>query len=121
MIGNPIAPMHELSLLENVRDILEDEARKQSFSLVKKVTLEIGSLSCIEAEALRFGFDVVMQGSIAEDAELAIEMLQAQGICRDCGATVLMDSRNLLCPSCNSLTVVLQCGDTMKIKDLLVI
>lgn len=112
--------MHEISLLENVREILETEAARQGFRKVNQVTLEIGALSCIEPEALRFGFDVVMQDSIAAEAELAIEIIPAQGRCQHCQQPVPMQSLQQVCPICGKYGVNLLQGNSMKIKDLLV-
>ncbi len=56
--------MHEISLLESVLDTLETQAEQQGFTQVKQVVLEIGALSCVEADALRFGFDAVMKNCV---------------------------------------------------------
>lgn len=112
--------MHELSLLENVREILEDHALSQKFSKVIKVTLEIGKLSCIEPEALRFGFDVVMKGSLADGAELIITDLEGLGYCQQCGQNTTMDALYDPCGHCGRPLKVVQ-GMEMKIKDLVVI
>ena len=113
--------MHELSLLENVRKILENHALKQNFSRVIKVTLEIGKLSCVEPDALRFGFDVVMQGSLAENAELIISELKGLGHCQQCGQQIKMETLYDPCVYCGSPFVKVIQGAEMKIKDLIVI
>jgi len=113
--------MHELSLLENVREILEEHAVSQNFSIVSKVTLEIGKLSCVEPEALRFGFDVVMKGSLAENAELLITELNGLGLCQQCGQQVFMETLYDTCPLCGSPNVKIFQGLEMKVKDLVVI
>jgi len=113
--------MHELSLLENVRKILEDHAASQKFSKVIKVTLEIGKLSFVEPDALRFGFDVVMNGSLAENAELTISEVAGLGICPQCGLQVEMETSFDPCPHCGSTFVKIIQGADMKVKDLTVI
>jgi hydrogenase nickel incorporation protein HypA/HybF len=113
--------MHELSLLENVREILEDHALKQNFRRVTKVTLAIGKLSCVEPEALRFGFDVVMNGSLAENAELMITELAGIGECRQCQQQVAMEALHDPCAYCGSPHIKIIQGTEMKIKDLCVI
>jgi hydrogenase nickel incorporation protein HypA/HybF len=113
--------MHELSLLENVREILESHASNQQFSKVTCVTLEIGKLSCVEPDALRFGFDVVMKDSLAENAELIIAEIEGLGLCRHCGRQAAIATLYDPCPSCGRpIDHVLQ-GTEMKIKDLTVI
>jgi hydrogenase nickel incorporation protein HypA/HybF len=113
--------MHELSLLENVREILEDHALKQNFSRVTQVTLEIGKLSCVEPDALRFGFDIVMKDSLAEYAELIITELNGLGVCRQCHQHMEMETLYDPCIYCGSPFVTLIQGTVMKIKDLIVL
>jgi len=112
--------MHELSLLMNVRDILEDNALKQNFNRVTQVTLEIGRLSSVEPDALRFCFDVVMQGSLAEHAELIISELHGLGICKQCRQQVEMESLYDPCSYCGNPFITVIQGTEMKIKDLIV-
>ena len=113
--------MHELSLLENVREILENHAVSQRFTKVTKVTLEIGKLSSVEPDALRFGFDVVMKDSLADNAELLISELNGLGLCQQCGLQVEMETSYDPCPHCGSYLVKVIQGAEMKIKDLCVI
>jgi len=113
--------MHELSLLENVREILEEHALSQNFKKVSKVTLEIGKLSCVEPDALRFGFGVVMKDSLAENAELIITELDGLGFCQQCRQQVKILTLYDPCVHCgNPITDIIQ-GSEMKIKNLIAI
>ena len=112
--------MHEISLLENILEILESNAKSQGFIKVKRVCLEIGRLSCVEQEALRFGFDVVMKNTLAEDAELEIELIQGQGICQHCKQSLSLETLHDPCSFCGNPYVTITHGDEMKIKDLVV-
>ena len=113
--------MHEISLLENVREILESHAQSQNFTKVSRVTLEIGKLSCVEPEALRFGFDVVMKGSLADGAELVITEASGIGRCRQCGRQSVIETLYDPCAVCGCPYVDVIQGAEMKIKDLIVI
>ena len=113
--------MHEVSLCENIRETLEAEAVSQGFDRVTRIWLEVGALSCVEPEALRFGFDAVMQGSVAEGASLDIVAPPATGTCFACGATVTIPHRNAPCPECRESAVQLTGGDALKIKKVEVV
>ncbi|MGJ0486569.1 MAG: hydrogenase maturation nickel metallochaperone HypA [Methylomicrobium sp.] len=113
--------MHEISLLENVREILESHAASEKFSRVIRVTLEIGKLSCVEPDALRFGFDVVMKDSLAENAELHITAIDGLGLCRHCGQQTMIETLYDPCPRCDRPIDEIIQGTEMKIKDLIVI
>ena len=114
-------PMHEISLCGNIREILEDQAAKDGYTRVNKVWLEIGPLSCVEPGALRFGFDVVMRGSVAEGAELEIVTPPAQARCLACGAVAAVTQRYEICSSCGSPGMELTQGDELRISRLEVV
>lgn len=108
-------------MLENVREILEAEAVKQKFTKVNKITLEIGKLSCVAPDALRFGFDVVMKDSLAENAELVITELEGRGLCQQCGQQTDMETLCDPCTACGSIKLDILQGLEMKIKEMVVI
>ncbi len=113
--------MHEISLLENILEIIESHAKSQGFNQVKKIGLEIGKLSCVEEDALRFGFDVVMKNSLAENAELYINQTEGTGVCRQCGKTVWIETLHDPCRECGCPRVVVTGGREMKINELIVV
>lgn len=113
--------MHEISLLESVLDTLETQAKQQGFSQVKQVILEIGALSCVEADALRFAFDVVMENTLAARAELVIITVAGQGVCTQCQQTVALETRHDPCHYCGSFGVTVMQGQSMRIKELVVL
>ena len=110
--------MHEMSLAENVLQIIEDAARTQNFRRVRAVVLEIGKLAAVEAEAMHFCFDAVTRGSIAEGAQLEIIETPGAGRCQACGMTVAMQEQYGLCPECGSPQLEIIAGNQMRIKDL---
>ncbi len=57
--------MHEMALAEEGLQIVQDAARREGLQHVHALWLEIGQLSSVEPEALRFGFDAVARDSIA--------------------------------------------------------
>lgn len=110
--------MHEMSLAECVLKIIEEAASKQGFTRVSKVWLEIGSLSCVEPEALRFSFDAVMCDSIAHRAQLEIVEVAGQGRCVQCGLEAAIATRYELCSSCGSSAIEVTDGDQMRVREL---
>ena len=94
--------MHELSLAEDIILLVEKSARQENARRVKTVVIEIGRLSTVEPEALRFAFDVVKQGGKANDAELEIIDIPGVGICSDCNQESPMEEIYAICPHCGS-------------------
>ncbi len=110
--------MHEMSLAESVLQIIEDTARKQGYTRVKTVWLEIGQLACVEQESLRFCIDVVMRDSIAHQARLEITEIAGQGRCVQCSVEMPIAALYEACPKCGSYEIHVICGDEMRVKEL---
>ena len=110
--------MHELSICEGIRTVLEDTARQHQVSRIKRVRLEIGRFAGVERHALDFAFEVVMRGSVAEGAALEVIDLPGRALCYDCMTTVEIDDRLAPCPLCGGGKLMPQGGDELKIKDL---
>lgn len=110
--------MHEMSLCEGILQIMEDQARQQNFARVKAVWLEIGGLSGVEVDAIRFGFDVVMKNSLADGAKLEIIEVPGEAWCMQCAKSVTVNQRFDACPNCGSYQLQVTGGEEMRIKEL---
>ncbi len=112
--------MHEMSLAEGMLQVIEDHARREGFSRVTQVRLEIGRLSGVEPESLRFCFDAVTRGSLAEGADLEILLAPGRAWCFACAQAVEIAEDIAACPRCGGVELQVQGGNEMRIKDLLV-
>ena len=110
--------MHEMALSRSLVDIIEEQARLQSFSKVWTVTVERGCLGHVDASALRFCFDVVTRDTVAEGSELIVVERPGQVACLDCGAITEVAERVLDCPSCGGPRVLVDGGDQIKLTEL---
>ena len=110
--------MHEMSLCEGILQILEDNAKSQGFERVKTVWLEIGTLSSVEPEAMRFSFDVVTKGTLADHSRLEIIKVQGEAWCMQCSKRVPVKQRFDACPDCGGFQLQVTGGEEMKIKEL---
>ena len=72
--------MHELGITRNIVAIVSERA---GAARVKRVSLEIGRLSAVMPEAIRFCFDVCSKGTALEGAELEIREIPGRGRCDD--------------------------------------
>lgn len=112
--------MHEMSLAEGILQIVEEQARTGDFCRVSLVVLEIGRLSGAEPEALRFAFEAVTRGSIAEGAALEIIDLPGRGWCLGCSREVEVSERYDPCPHCGGYQIHVTGGSDMRVKELAV-
>jgi len=110
--------MHELSLMEGLLELIEESARTEGFTQVRKVILRIGQLSGVEAEAMAFCFETASDGTLAQGAELEIIEVAGAGWCETCQLTVPMETRFDPCPHCGKVQLPVTAGTDMRLDSL---
>ncbi|MFM7550433.1 MAG: hydrogenase maturation nickel metallochaperone HypA [Cyanobacteriota bacterium] len=110
--------MHELSLMESVRDLALEQARAHGASRIVAITLRIGSLAGVEPDALDFAHEVVMAGTAAEGAILRLEIVPARFLCGPCGEPFAAEQGDGLCPRCGAISRRLLQGRELQLASL---
>ena len=110
--------MHEMSLCEGILQVIESESRRQGFSRVNNLWLEIGELSGVEVDAMLFCFDAIKRRSLAAAAQMNIISVPGRAWCMQCGDNVSVKQRFDACPDCGSYQLQVTGGDEMRIKEL---
>ena len=103
--------MHELAIAESVVDTV---TRRLPDARITSVHLEIGALSGVVADAIRFCFDLATEGTGLEGATLEITEPPARCRCRSCGTEFQPDMSLVLCP-CGSADVAVLSGEELNI------
>lgn len=106
--------MHELGITRNVVAICSEQAHGAQ---VRRITLEIGKLSAILPDSVRFCFDICAQGTLVEGANL--EIIETPGLarCLDCGGEVALAQIIGRC-ECGSRNLKVMAGEELKIKEM---
>jgi hydrogenase nickel incorporation protein HypA/HybF len=88
--------------MEEILSIAIEACLNNKGKRIEKFKLAVGQLCGVVPEALRFAFEVCIEGSIAEDATLEIEFVRARCNCLVCNREfVPVDIAIYSCPSCN--------------------
>ena len=106
--------MHELGITRNVVAICSERA---AGAQVKRVTLEIGKLSAVLPESVRFCYDICAKGTLLEGSVLEIIEVAGAGVCRDCGGEVALSQLYGRC-ICGGANLRLVAGEELKIKEM---
>ena len=110
--------MHEMALAEGIVQIVESAARANDALAVRAVWLELGALSHVEPDALRFSFDVVTRGTVAAGARLEVLTTPGRAWCMPCGASVDLARLGDPCPKCGSHQLQVTQGEEMRVKEI---
>ncbi len=101
--------------MESALTVVQRHAAERKARRVDRIVLRIGALSGVEPDALRFAFDVVTRGTVAEGAVLAIEDVPARVYCAACRREFTGEDHSFIftCPDCHAL-----CGEVRSGREL---
>jgi hydrogenase nickel incorporation protein HypA/HybF len=106
--------VHELSIVQSVVDAIGE---RMGDARVGRVTLEIGRLSGVVADSVRFCFDLVAEGTTLDGARLEIVEPAGRATCRTCGAEIELADFFALC-SCGSADLDVTAGEELRIREV---
>ena len=106
--------MHELGITQNIVAIVSEAAKGRR---VTRVTLEVGKLSGVMADAIAFCFDVVAQDAGLEGASLEIVETEGRARCETCGLEFEAETLFAPCP-CGSHRLKRIRGEELIVKSI---
>ncbi len=110
--------MHELSV---VRELLKLAAEKAPPPCrVREVRVNVGRLTGVSPEAMRFYFEALCEETLGRAATLHIDLCPLEGRCASCGYAVTLEDPNWLCPACARPTIRFENGDELDLESLVV-
>ena len=106
--------MHELGITQQVVEIV---CRRAEGRRVKRVVLEIGKLTVVLPDAVRFCFDLCCEGTEAAGAALEIVEIPARARCRACQTEITRDQPFGMC-ACGSCDLEWLSGDELRVREI---
>lgn len=110
--------MHELSVVANLFEILEEKLKEQNGKRIILVQLRIGALSGIVPELLATAFDIYKKDTIASEAELAITKVPLKVRCKVCQKVMVKDDFIFICDHCGSTKIKTLDGTEMILEKM---
>lgn len=99
------------AILHHALELAEEKGAKE----IRKIRVAVGKLLLINPEQLKFCFSAVASNTIAENAELEIEFLDAEGRCTSCGK-IFQDVDELASHSIATISVACSCGGLIEFR-----
>jgi hydrogenase nickel incorporation protein HypA/HybF len=106
--------MHELTIAESV---IEQITGRMGDTPISVVCLEIGELSGVVPDAIRFCFDMAAEGTPVAGAHLDIIEVLGRCACHACGRVFRPADKLLLCV-CGSADVGIIAGEDLRIASV---
>lgn len=105
--------MHELSVCLSLLQQVETIARERNAAKVTTITLSIGPLSGVEPHLLENAYPLAAAGTVAEEAELIMEIADVVVRCSQCDNETTVTPNKLLCGTCGDFRTQLVSGDEL--------
>ncbi len=111
--------MHEMSVAQNIFEIMQQYVPVHEARDVRTVKLRIGDLAGVVPESLEFCFSVLADGTSFHDAKLDIEHIPLTIHCKSCDGTSRPDMPIFVCPSCKSSDVDILSGMELQVVEIM--
>ena len=110
--------MHEFSIALSIVDIAQEEVERNQAQGVENIKLEIGKLSGVEIDSLKFVWEPAVKATVLEKAHRDIDEINGISECQDCSH--LFPAEYLIndCPECGSMATILKSGKELRVKSL---
>jgi len=106
--------VHELGIAEEIIALVE---ARTAGARVTRIVVEVGRLSAVVPDALRFCFDLATERTVAEGATLEIVELPGLARCRRCAGEVVLERVFGRC-ACGSTDLEWMAGEELRVKEV---
>ncbi len=111
--------MHEMSITQNVMEIVLEQAKENAAEKVTAVKLRFGKLTSVVPDCVVFYFEQMTPGTIVEGASLDVEIVPLKIRCIQCGEEFEgEDELDMACPKCENPFTEVICGREMEVASI---
>jgi hydrogenase nickel incorporation protein HypA/HybF len=110
--------MHELSIAQNIVEIVQQYVPGTAMADVRSVRVRVGRLSGIVPDSLEFSFSAIVAGTPLGAARLDIEQVPAICLCEGCSTEFEVADFAFVCPGCGGLNTRLRSGSDLQVVDI---
>ncbi len=111
--------MHELSIVESLIELCEENALKNDAKNIQEIHVKIGRLSGIESELFKRCFETFRENSsLCKNAQLIIENSPLEILCLNCDKTSILEENVFQCPHCQSIEYQITQGQDLHLMRL---
>jgi hydrogenase nickel incorporation protein HypA/HybF len=111
--------MHEYPIVESLLRVALEHAEASDATRINTLNLVLSQMSSIEEESVRFYWEGLAKGTIAEGATLRFRRVPSAFRCFSCGADFTVDNTSeRQCPQCGSAQVQVIAEEELRLESL---
>ena len=113
-------PMHEIGVVRQVLATVDAFAQANGLDEIDTIVLEIGDLSLVVPQYVEDIYGLIVQDTRFARTKLKIEVVEGQGVCRDCRRAFPIVKNEGYCPRCGKRNAEVISGRDFIVKELIV-
>jgi len=110
--------MHELSIAQNIVDIVREHLPPEDRHLVRTVKLKIGDMAGVVPESLEFCFTAITASTPFAGAKLEIKRIPLRARCSSCRTEFDVQEFAFACPCCGAANVDIIAGRELQVTSI---
>lgn len=111
--------MHEIGVLVKAVNMVEEISKEQQINRIKFVTLEVGELTGYLPVFFEKYWEIVTEDiECLRGAELKIQTVRGQALCRECQTLYNVMRQKGQCPKCGSREKKILSGEQFLVKNI---
>lgn len=110
--------MHELSVAQNIIEIIHQYVPENEWERVAAVRLKIGAIAGIVPDSLQFSFLAITSETMLQNAHLEIEHIPFKFLCKTCNKISSNECGFSVCESCGSTKTTIISGNELQISEI---
>ena len=120
--------MHEASVAQSIVSTVLNEAQKQDATRIESIEIDVGELTSLGIDQVRFWMETSFQGTIAENAEIVFRSIPTKLHCLECNFQGPVATRedpahhlrlpSFACPECQSPRIEITQGKETIIRKI---
>jgi hydrogenase nickel incorporation protein HypA/HybF len=109
--------MHELSIAQDILEIVKQNVPEDELSKVRTIKLKIGEFAGIVVDSLEFCFEAVIAETSLNKAKLEIDNVKVEATCKSCGRNFKVQNSVFKCPYCIGVDIEITSGAELKVVE----
>lgn len=110
--------MHEVSVIKEIVDSVQEEIQKYPDSRVESVSLKVGKMRQFVPDIMKFCYSVATKETPLEGSQLLLEEVPVRIYCRYCNLTLRLDEYDFHCPDCQAVDVQVVSGNELVLESI---
>ncbi|MBZ5553635.1 MAG: hydrogenase maturation nickel metallochaperone HypA [Acidobacteriia bacterium] len=110
--------MHELSIAQNVIEIVQQNLPPAPHPPVRAVKMRVGEMAGVVIDSLEFCFSAIISDTPLEGARLEVERVPVVAHCRRCELHFEVEQYAFICPSCENIEIEVISGRELQVVEV---